>query len=364
MADAEATETCSFCGRAPEEKLWRAMADGRNATICAACIRACRLGLDRREAIAARKRRCAEGLGALLAAMSARVVGQVAACRALAAALLEHGDLIGRRDLDTSGEGSWRSPRVLLVGPPGTGKTTLCQALRDVSPWPVLSTHAERHTLLSVPAGSIDDAVVSLVTRANGDLVEAERGVVIVDGVDLVAPERDAALPDRREAVQREILRLLDGITFKTPYEECAVWSGGMLVVVALTLAASDMPAANETNERALRARLREKGLAPAFLARFDRVVALSPLDASGMKELLVRRGGAIEHARRVAENAGSGFEIGPPAIEAMAAAAARDPDGAWAVGRPFARLLEEVVSSSPRLWVIDESTAQRWIAA
>lgn len=241
----------------------------------------------------------------------------------------------------------------------------MCRALRDASPWPVWFTHADKHAVFSVPTGHVEEVAARLLLDAGDDADEAERGIVIVDGHDLRAPPAGRSdLLDRRTAIERELLRLLDGIPFKESYQAPLVRSDGLFVVVAATVARADLPARPDADERELRACLQKSGSSPAFLARFDRVVLLPPLGAGEMRQLLVRPRGALEHVGRAVQRAGGGFEIAPAAIDTLAAAAAADPDGAWAVSRPLSRLLEEVVSSSPRLWAVDDAAARRWIAS
>src|SRR5262249_12064009 len=117
-------------------------------------------------------------------------------------------------------------------------------------------------------------------------------------------------------------------------------------------------------SEQAVRAALLRIGVASAFLARFDRVVALHPLDASELRELLERPHGAIDCARRIADSVGSQLVISKAAVDAFVHAAAGDPDGGWAVARPLHRLVEDVIASPGEPRHVDDALARKYIAS
>jgi aminoglycoside phosphotransferase family enzyme/predicted kinase len=124
-----------------------------------------------------------------------------------------------RELLDLAARMAWtaRGPLLLLVtGPPGTGKSTLADALGAASGLPVLSSDAERKRVLGIdaderaPDEAYDDAARAAVYRRIGERAGAQlqAGGVIVDATFASAELQQAfleALPAGAEAALRVV---------------------------------------------------------------------------------------------------------------------------------------------------------------
>jgi ATP-dependent protease Clp ATPase subunit len=118
---------------------------------------------------------------------------------------------------------------------------------------------------------------------------------------------------------------------------------------------------ATETSTDAdLRASLRQLGLRPELVARFDRVVAVPALDEAALAAVAGHAAGPVAEARRFVQGLGGTLEWTLEAIQVIARAAAASGHGGWALRWPVQRQLEEVFAAETpaRTWRIDAAAA------
>lgn len=300
---------CSFCGTAAEgASYW----PGNACAICAQCARTIGDDLQRRQR--GRARNAEAAVGALLD----RVVGQEDAKRVIASSLRRH----------YRAGANVRSPRVLIAGPPGCGKSALAGVLASL-PAPVLHVHPPALAWLE-RGGEGVPAFLGRLRRADPDR-DASSGLLVLDGFD---PSADRAA---FEAVQRELLGLLDGRSIDSragPREDPAPTATSRVFILAIATIPRD---AVVPDERAQRERLRSLGFIAPFLARFDRVAGMPALDLAAAELVLARLVARENEALR-----GTGeLSLTAGASRVLAAAAAADPQGGWVLEH-FVRALAE----------------------
>lgn len=304
---------CNFCGKHQRE-VYKLIA-GPAVYICDECVQLCTQTLG-----AAPPARGPTPIdpAALLAALDARVVGQRAAKRALAAALVRSRLL----------EPAELAPRVLLVGPCGCGKSELGAALVANAGVPAFHADASALTETGYVGDDLEALVFGVLRAAERDAELAGRGVLFLDGLEKIKAQRPLGVTVRDiggAQVQLELARLLDGGVLALPpvggarhpsQAKIPVDTRRMTIVAALRAEGWEVP----TGERALRSELARAGLLGSLVARFSRVVAMPALDAAELERV-----GALLGAE------GS--------IRELAAAAAKAPDGAWSLRAELARL-------------------------
>jgi len=217
----------------------------------------------------------------------------------------------------------------------------------------------------------VEHILAGLVDAVEGNVERAQRGVVFLDGIEKLHVRRPLtrARDISGESVQRELLRLLDGMTLSVPKsgatrhpqrkDDLTIDTRGILLVASLRMEGWDLPA--HASERVLRDALCESGMIGAFVSRFDRIVRLVRLDAGQTATVVA---GSVEEARRRAESLGTALDVTPAAIAVFASVAATSPDGAWAARGPIHRILEDILMlpSPVPAWRVDEADALRLV--
>ncbi len=336
---------CSFCGKTRAEV--KKLIAGPAVYICNDCVNLCNdIIAEEAEAVAPALE--VPELAALTAHFDAGAVGQVAAKRALIAALRLHAERVIH-------DSSARVPHVLLVGPRGSGKTTLGRALCSALALPSFHVDVGRLSESGYVGEDIEHLCVGLVWRASSP-AEAEQGVLFLDGVEKIRAQRPLAVARdiSGEGVQRELVRLLDGLELSIPNMRArhpqalgeVFHTDRVLVVAACSL--ESLP--KGATDRVLREKLREAGLVDAVLARFGLVVQTDPPTVEELETMLTREHGDLWNARAMIQTLGGTLAVTPEALRAIATAAHASGDGGWGLQPPVARLMTTLLASSQGL--------------
>jgi len=221
---------------------------------------------------------------------------------------------------------------ILLVGPTGTGKTLLANAMAEVAGLPF---HSEDLTQLSETGyvgRDTGDIVSSMVERWSGSLI-AEYGLLFLDEIDKVAirpcPTRDI----RGAGVQDLLLRLIEGGPMnastrglRTPGESnvAKAFATDRLFVVAAGAfvgledvvrqrtkppskfgfganTSGSIAATKTALSELMPEDLIAFGLKPELVGRFTDIIVLSDLKREQLKTILAMPGGPLDKRQRVA---------------------------------------------------------------
>ena len=355
-AAAPAEIKCSFCGKSQKDV--RKLVAGPTVYICDECVGLCN-DIIAEEVEAETTAHDCPSLFDLFAGFDGSVVGLTSAKRSLIAAIRLHFQRAhGREKL--------RVPRVLIVGPRGSGKSRLGRALCEATGLPSYHADVSRLSESGYVGEDIENFLMCLVTRADSPEL-AEVGVLFLDGMEKLKAERPVSHIGRDisgEGVQRELHRLLDGLDTEVPEtllrrhpqaKTNRFACNRLLIAAACTL--DDLPP--NATDRVLRDRLREAGILADVVARFDVIAQVHPLSVEELEGIIEIN--LLSEARGLMEALGGTLQVQPEAKRILAAAAHASGDGAWGLHPPMARLMTMLLASSEtvRPVVIDPAAAE-----
>ena len=146
-----------------------------------------------------------ENVWKLLEVIKTKFIGQEALAEDLFYNIINNQYLINKETIN-DGERSL----IFLDGPSGTGKTAIIKEIAEKIGVPFLVTSMGEYSATGYVGGSLENILVELYNKANGDLELAQRGVVVLDEIDKLIFSGANALV-MKKAVQHDLLKLLGG---------------------------------------------------------------------------------------------------------------------------------------------------------
>ena len=147
------------------------------------------------------------------------VVGQERAKKVLATAMCGHYTLLRQREQHKGQHESQEEllkSNVLLIGPSGAGKTSLITKAAQYLAVQVVFGDATKLTATGIVGEDVDDFVRRLYGTTQGNIPEAEKGIIYIDEIDKVARHQGMIGHDfSGTAVQHALLKLLEGTTIE-----------------------------------------------------------------------------------------------------------------------------------------------------
>jgi ATP-dependent Clp protease ATP-binding subunit ClpX len=212
---------------------------------------------------------------------------------------------------------------VLLIGPTGTGKTLLAQTLARMLDVPFCIADATTLTEAGYVGEDVENIISKLLEAANGDLEQAQIGIVYLDEIDKISRKDDNPSVTRDvsgEGVQQSLLKVLEGTEIFVPQARGARYAqqdrvkvdttnilficGGAFVglekVVERRLGGKALGFQADINKRRFSAKsnllsqvepqdLIKYGMIPEFVGRLASVSSLHELDEAALVEILTK---------------------------------------------------------------------------
>ena len=99
---------------------------------------------------------------------------------------------------------------IFIDGPTGTGKTAITREITEKLGIPFTSSSVTNYSSTGYVGGDITDVLKELYRKADGDLENAQRGIIVFDEFDKIAYSRSGGL-EMKKAVQQQLLDFLGG---------------------------------------------------------------------------------------------------------------------------------------------------------
>lgn len=150
-----------------------------------------------------------------------RVLGQDEAIKSLLSSIYSWQKLVDSKI--TSDQRRLMKPNLFIAGPTGSGKTEILKQITRLLKVPIIIEDANRYTMEGFVGQSVDDMLINLIEKCNGDTTLAERGIIVLDEADKLEGN---SLDEKvvTTGVQHALITMMEGGTYtvkrNTPFSE------------------------------------------------------------------------------------------------------------------------------------------------
>lgn len=203
---------CDFCGKKRDE-VYKLIV-GSDAAICNECVDLCGNILVEEKISKIKKQK---GLDykkldplQIKKELDKHIIGQDDAKVSLSVAVSQH----FKKLYNPSADLKLDKTNVMVMGPTGCGKTLLAQSIAEYLNVPFAICDATTLTEAGYVGDDVESIITRLLTEADGDVEQAQRGIVFIDEIDKVTKKSQNVSITRDvsgEGVQQALLKIVEG---------------------------------------------------------------------------------------------------------------------------------------------------------
>jgi len=256
-----------------------------------------------------------------------------------------------------------KSRNILINGSTGVGKTEIFRRLTSLINVPCVITSATEYTATGYVGKSVDDMLVALIAKANGNIKDAERGILIIDEIDKLAEGRSGSSQVNQRDVQEALLKILEDGVFNVTYKgKNYSFDTSKLMIVGMgswsridltppKVVGFESVTPKKTYRDITREDIVANGIIPELVGRFPVLVQMNELNFDSFVRILKSKNSVIKLNEEFFKKKGIKLVVDDSAVEAVAKQAESNNYGARGLDEIIERALSAasfVIASNP----------------